>query len=587
MATHDYVIANGTGAAVRSDLNDALAAIVSNNSSSSEPSTRYAYQFWADTTANVLKIRNSANNAWITLRELDGTMLIEDGSASTPGLAFADDVNTGIFSPAADQIGFATSGAERLEIGSSEVVFNDPSNDVDFRVESNGETHMLFVDAGNNVLGIGQSSPERRLHISGGGSSNAVLVESGETQSVIAFEASGSTSNAQVRVGAEANHLIMFAGASEKARVDSSGRLLVGTTTDIADVGTVPLQVVQTGGGGLILARNDTSVSDGNDLGYIKFMGNDTTSNNYTSLGLIQCEADGTHAAGDNPTRLVFSTCADGASSTTERLRISKGGNVGINSTNPQSFGLFVTRSTDTRYTAIEESGKLVARYDDNSGSNFNLLVRNTGITAVGHAASIGFYLGTGGTARNAGVIGAVAENSYSSNAGADSALVFQTATNNTNNEVMRLTNDQYLRMNSGTNGIQFNGDTADDNALDDYERGTWTPAAYENFNGITSPEGQYEKIGNLVTVVFQFNYSSLTNASNDSAISGLPFTVHDFNSLTGVEATNTMFGTNKLVLAYCNSGTDRIYFTTSRPLHGSTSTGADFFRGSISYLAG
>ena len=141
--------------------------------------------------------------------------------------------------------------------------------------------------------------------------------------------------------------------------------------------------------------------------------------------------------------------------------------------------------------------------------------------------------------------------------------------------------------MNSGTNGIQFNGDTADDNALDDYERGTWTPAAYENFNGITSPEGQYEKIGNLVTVVFQFNYSSLTNASNDSAISGLPFTVHDFNSLTGVEATNTMFGTNKLVLAYCNSGTDRIYFTTSRPLHGSTSTGADFFRGSISYLAG
>ena len=44
----------------------------------------------------------------ITLRELDGTMLIEDGSASTPGLAFADDVNTGIFSGAADQIGFAT-----------------------------------------------------------------------------------------------------------------------------------------------------------------------------------------------------------------------------------------------------------------------------------------------------------------------------------------------------------------------------------------------------------------------------------------------------------------------------------------------
>ena len=42
MATHDYVIANGTGAAVRSDLNDALAAIVSNNSSATAPATTYA-----------------------------------------------------------------------------------------------------------------------------------------------------------------------------------------------------------------------------------------------------------------------------------------------------------------------------------------------------------------------------------------------------------------------------------------------------------------------------------------------------------------------------------------------------------------
>ena len=49
MATHDYVIDNSTGANVRADLNNVLAAIVSNNSSSSEPSTKYAYQWWADT----------------------------------------------------------------------------------------------------------------------------------------------------------------------------------------------------------------------------------------------------------------------------------------------------------------------------------------------------------------------------------------------------------------------------------------------------------------------------------------------------------------------------------------------------------
>lgn len=71
MATHDYIIANASGAAVRSDLNNALAAIVSQNSSATEPSTTYAYQLWADTTDGVLKIRNAANSAWNAFAALD------------------------------------------------------------------------------------------------------------------------------------------------------------------------------------------------------------------------------------------------------------------------------------------------------------------------------------------------------------------------------------------------------------------------------------------------------------------------------------------------------------------------------------
>jgi hypothetical protein len=70
MAQHDYVIANGTGAAVRSDLNNGLAAIVSQNSGATEPAVMYAYQWWADTTTGLLKIRNAANNAWVTIGTL-------------------------------------------------------------------------------------------------------------------------------------------------------------------------------------------------------------------------------------------------------------------------------------------------------------------------------------------------------------------------------------------------------------------------------------------------------------------------------------------------------------------------------------
>ena len=73
MATHDYIIANASGAAVRSDLNNALAAIVSQNSSATEPSTTYAYMLWADTANNVLKIRNSANDGWNAFAALNDT----------------------------------------------------------------------------------------------------------------------------------------------------------------------------------------------------------------------------------------------------------------------------------------------------------------------------------------------------------------------------------------------------------------------------------------------------------------------------------------------------------------------------------
>ena len=70
MAQHDYIIANQSGAAFRSDLNNGLAAIVSQNSGATQPSTTYAYQWWADTTTGLLKIRNAANSAWITVGTL-------------------------------------------------------------------------------------------------------------------------------------------------------------------------------------------------------------------------------------------------------------------------------------------------------------------------------------------------------------------------------------------------------------------------------------------------------------------------------------------------------------------------------------
>ena len=358
MATHDYVIANGTGAAVRSDLNNALAAIVSNNSSSTEPGTTYAYQWWADTNANVLKIRNSSNDGWITLRELDGTMLIEDGSASSPGLAFADDTNTGIFSGGADEIGFATGGAERLKLDGTETVFNNPSNDVDFRVESNGQTHMLYINAGNDRIGIGHSSPGVTLDVNGEvrshHTSNSQFLL--EVNDVNRGGFSATTDAGVVIYGASSTNPIRFqTSGSEKARIDTDGRLLLGTTSSESFNGTPSALQIEgasdvTTRMSIFRTQNDDSasvlvfakarntshavLSSGDEIGKIEFYGADGNDTNQRA-GMIVCAVDGTPGGNDMPGRLVFFTTPDGSASETERMRITNSGNVGIGTSSP------------------------------------------------------------------------------------------------------------------------------------------------------------------------------------------------------------------------------------------------------------
>jgi hypothetical protein len=168
MATYDWtgtdIIPNGSGSAVRADLNDAMLALFSQNSSATSPPETVAYMMWADTATGLLKIRDAANSAWVTVGTLasanlgllaqaggtlTGALLADDsGTAALPAIAFDGDPNTGIFRPAADQFGIATNGVERVEFGTTEVVFNDGGADVDFRIEGDTNANLFKIDAG-------------------------------------------------------------------------------------------------------------------------------------------------------------------------------------------------------------------------------------------------------------------------------------------------------------------------------------------------------------------------------------------------------------------------------------------------------
>ncbi len=371
---HDYVISNASGSAVRADLNNALAAIVSNNSNASSPSTTYAYQWWADTTTGQLKLRNSANNAWITIFELDGTMLMEDGSAASPGLAFASDLNTGIFRPGADQLNISTNGAERLSIGNSEFVVNDASNDVDFRVESNGNTHMLFVDGENDRVTIGTSTAATNADITIGATAPQLSLFA--TPGNISRVTLGDTDDwniGQLGYDNSDNSMFFTTNNAEALRIDNSGRLLVGHS---ADIGNQSLQVVTSNGAtaGLFKYGNNddgseltfftsrnaskgshTVVQNGDYLGRIFFRGSDGSG--FERGAEIAVRVDGTPGTNDMPGRIEFYTTPDGSTTPSERLKIDSSGNLGIGGNGTgNGLGVFLRRSSPTTSNFYEAS---------------------------------------------------------------------------------------------------------------------------------------------------------------------------------------------------------------------------------------
>jgi prepilin-type processing-associated H-X9-DG protein len=224
-----------------------------------------------------------------------------------------------------DKIGIKIANAEVATVDTTGVVFNDASADRDFRVESNGNANMLFVDGGNDKVGIGVV-PTARLSLpaqaSGDSGVARVAIESAvdsndftiaqyeDTNGTytqigqnVSLNSGGSTTvldsshkTASILFDGRGNGALMFQTggdntSAEAMRIDSSGRALIGTTSAIASAGGAKFQLSQSNNNWVHYIEN--SASSGGIYGvYLRFSGSSPDDNN--SVFMIGQDSGGT-----------------------------------------------------------------------------------------------------------------------------------------------------------------------------------------------------------------------------------------------------------------------------------------------------
>jgi hypothetical protein len=317
-----------------------------------DPETRYLKE--AVTTSDTAPVSPSDGDLWYDSVGGRTYVYYDDGDTSQ----WVDTSPQG--SGVSDAISEGNTSAEVIDTGSDGRFVVTTEGSERLRIDSSGRVGIGTTTVNNGVLHVKSN---------GTSSQSGLAVEASANDSFLSITNNGSTHKLAATYNSTGSYQpISFDINGEKARIDTSGRLLVGTSSAYGEyVGSSAsyygiLQVARNawdgtanfsnwtsnaaldgyGGTQIFISRCKSGIvgthtggalSNGNPIGRLIFNTSDGT--NFRSSAYITAEVDGVVSTADVPGRLVFSTTADGASEPTERLRIDSSGRVGIGTNSP------------------------------------------------------------------------------------------------------------------------------------------------------------------------------------------------------------------------------------------------------------